>query len=93
MLTRDDTALCERLEFSFRQPALLLRALTHRSYSREHYELLEFLGDSVLGAVIARHLLEAYPALNEGDLSRLRSNLVKEETLAALAQQLGLGQR
>ena len=91
MLTRDDAALCERLDCSFRQPALLLRALTHRSYSSEHYERLEFLGDSVLGAVIARHLLEAYPALNEGDLSRLRSNLVKEETLATLAQQLDLG--
>jgi len=91
LLTRDDLALCERLDCTFRQPDLLLRALTHRSYSSGHYERLEFLGDSILGAVIARHLFDAYPALNEGDLSRLRSNLVKEETLALLAQQLDLG--
>jgi ribonuclease-3 len=70
---------------------LLERALTHRSYAPEHNERLEFLGDSVLGCVIAKHLYAAYPQLNEGDLSRLRSNLIKEETLAALARQLDLG--
>lgn len=92
MLTRDDALLCERLGCTFKQPALLQRALTHRSYSAGHYERLEFLGDSVLGAVIASHLFDAYPALDEGDLSRLRSNLVKEEALAQLAQSLELGQ-
>lgn len=67
------------------------RALTHRSYAPEHNERLEFLGDSVLGCVIAKHMYGSYPQLSEGDLSRLRSNLVREETLAELAQQLDLG--
>lgn len=84
-------ALCKRLGYVFAQPRLLERALTHRSHAPEHNERLEFLGDSVLGCVIAKHLYTAYPQLNEGDLSRLRSNLIKEETLAGLAQQLDLG--
>ena len=84
-------ALCKKLGHVFAQLQLLERALTHRSYAPEHNERLEFLGDSVLGCVIAKHLYTAYPQLNEGDLSRLRSNLIKEETLAGLAQQLDLG--
>jgi ribonuclease-3 len=83
--------LCRQLGHEFIQPQLLQRALTHRSYAPEHYERLEFLGDSILGCVIAQHLYTAFPALSEGELSRLRSNLVKEETLAILAQQLDLG--
>lgn len=85
------SALCTALGYQFRQPSLLQRALTHRSYAFEHYEKLEFLGDSVLGCVIASYLIAAYPDLAEGELSRLRSNLVKEETLVILAQQLDLG--
>ncbi|MGB8517887.1 MAG: ribonuclease III [Gallionella sp.] len=85
------TALCQRLGYTFQQPFLLQRALTHRSYAAEHYERLEFLGDSVLGCAIAHHLCIAFPQLTEGELSRLRSNLVKEETLVILAQQLDLG--
>ena len=85
------SSLCLALSYEFRQPALLQRALTHRSYAAEHYEKLEFLGDSVLGCVIASYLITAYPNLAEGELSRLRSNLVKEETLVILAQQLDLG--
>jgi ribonuclease-3 len=84
-------ALGKKLGHVFAQPQLLERALTHRSYAPEHNERLEFLGDSVLGCVIAKHLYASYPQLNEGDLSRLRSNLIKEETLAGLAQQLDLG--
>ncbi len=84
-------ALCTALGYQFNQPELLQRALTHRSYAAQHYEKLEFLGDSVLGCVIASYLIAAYPDLAEGDLSRLRSNLVKEETLVILAQQLDLG--
>lgn len=80
-----------RLGHVFSQPALLQRALTHRSYSPEHNERLEFLGDSVLGCIAAKYLYDNYPHLSEGELSRLRSNLVKEETLAILAQQLDLG--
>lgn len=83
--------LCSKLGYSFQQPQLLQRALTHRSYAPEHYERLEFLGDSILGCIIARYLFSTFPHLSEGELSRLRSNLVKEETLATLAQQLQLG--
>ena len=83
--------LCKKLGYAFKQLQLLQRALTHRSYAPEHNERLEFLGDSILGCVIAKHLYSNYPQLSEGELSRLRSNLVREETLAILAQQLDLG--
>lgn len=85
-------ALCRRLGYVFTQPQLLQRALTHRSHSQAHNERLEFLGDSVLNCVIAKHLFDAYPDLPEGDLSRLRSNLVNQQTLFILAQQLDLGE-
>jgi ribonuclease-3 len=85
------SALSSKLGYVFKQPQLLQRALTHRSYAPEHNERLEFLGDSILGCVIAKHLYSSYPQLSEGELSRLRSNLVREETLATLAQQLDLG--
>lgn len=88
---KSSSALCKRLGYVFAQPQLLQRALTHRSYAPEHNERLEFLGDSILGCVIAKYLYSNYPQLSEGELSRLRSNLVKEETLAGLAQQLDLG--
>lgn len=88
---RDSAELCRQLGYVFRQPQLLRRALTHRSYAPDHYERLEFLGDSVLGCVIAKYLYSEFPDLSEGDLSRLRSNLVKESTLVLLAQQLSLG--
>jgi ribonuclease-3 len=84
-------ALGKKFGHVFRQPQLLQRALTHRSYSPEHNERMEFLGDSVLGCVIAKYLYSNYPQLSEGELSRLRSSLVREETLALLAQQLDLG--
>jgi len=84
-------ALCKALGHVFTQPQLLQRALTHRSYAPEHNERLEFLGDSILGCVIAKYLYVSYPHLSEGELSRLRSNLVKEDTLVILAQQLSLG--
>jgi ribonuclease III len=89
-MSRD--ALCRKLGHVFTQPQLLQRALTHRSYSQAHYERMEFLGDSVLNCVIAKYLYEAYPDLTEGDLSRLRSNLVNQQTLFILAQQLHLGE-
>lgn len=83
--------MCSKLGYVFKQPQLLQRALTHRSYAAEHNERLEFLGDSLLGCVIAKYLYNEYPDLAEGDLSRLRSNLVKEPTLVILARQLDLG--
>ncbi len=85
-------ALCRQLGYVFTQPQLLQRALTHRSHSQAHYERLEFLGDSVLNCVIAKHLYDSFPDLPEGDLSRLRSNLVNQQTLFILAQQLHLGE-
>ncbi len=84
--------LCRQLGYEFTQPQLLQRALTHRSYSQAHNERLEFLGDSVLNCSVAKHLYDAYPDLPEGDLSRLRSNLVNQQTLFTLAQQLHLGE-
>lgn len=89
-MSRD--VLSRRLGYNFSQPGLLLRALTHRSYSAEHNERLEFLGDSVLNCVIASYLFDSFGHLPEGDLSRLRSNLVNQQTLFLLAQQLKLGE-
>ena len=76
----------------FTDPAQLERALTHRSKSRNNYERLEFLGDSVLNFVISAELYDRYPTLSEGDLTRLRASLVKKESLAGLARGLGLGE-
>jgi ribonuclease-3 len=86
-----NSVLGGKLGYVFRQSQLLQRALTHRSYAPEHNERMEFLGDSILGCVIAKYLYSHYPQLSEGELSRLRSSLVREETLATLAQQLDLG--
>jgi len=84
--------LCRQLCYEFNRPELLQRALTHRSHSPANYERLEFLGDSVLSCVISKHLYECFSELPEGDLSRLRSNLVNQQTLSILAQQLKLGE-
>lgn len=84
--------LCNEIGHIFTQPQLLQRALTHRSYSAEHNERLEFLGDSILNCVVAKYLYGIHPNLPEGDLSRLRSNLVNQQTLVILAQQLRLGE-
>jgi ribonuclease-3 len=79
------------LGYQFVRPELLLQALTHRSYGSPHNERLEFLGDSVLNCVMATVLFERFATLREGDLSRQRANLVKQDTLAGIAQSLGLG--
>ncbi len=70
---------------------LLRAALTHRSHSSPHNERLEFLGDSVLNCAIAAELYRRFPDLPEGDLSRLRANLVRQDSLHRLALELGLG--
>ena len=80
----------QRLQHVFSNPALLTRALTHRSFSADHYERLEFLGDSVLGLAISDLLYARLQDLPEGDLSRIRANLVRQETLHQLAVGLGL---
>jgi ribonuclease-3 len=88
-LTRT-ASLESRLGYQFRRAALLQQALTHRSYGAPHNERLEFLGDGVLGCVIAEQLHGRFADLAEGDLTRLRANLVREEALAGLARMLDL---
>lgn len=83
--------LSKKLGYTFKQAALLRQALTHRSYGSPHNERLEFLGDSVLSLAISSKLIHDFPKLTEGDLSRFRAHLVKEPTLAEIAQGLQLG--
>ena len=83
-------ALQKRLNHSFANPRLLERALTHRSFTADHNERLEFLGDSVLNLAVSGLLFERLSQLPEGDLSRVRANLVKQETLFQMAGPLGL---
>ena len=83
-------ALQKRLEHVFSNPQLLVQALTHRSFSSDHNERIEFLGDSVLNLAVAGLLYERLADLPEGDLSRARANLVKQETLHQVAMMLGL---
>jgi ribonuclease III len=83
-------ALQKRLQHEFTNPKLLALALTHRSFSADHNERVEFLGDSVLNLAVAGLLYEQLSDLPEGDLSRARANLVKEDTLHKLAVVLGL---
>jgi len=83
--------LAKRLSYSFSNMSLLEQALTHRSHSARNNERLEFLGDGALNFVIATQLYLKFPHLAEGDLSRLRAQLVKEATLSEIAQTLHLG--
>ena len=83
-------ALQKRLHHRFANPRLLERALTHRSFGADHNERLEFLGDSVLNLAVSGLLFAKLDTLPEGDLSRVRANLVKQDTLFGLAQALGL---
>ena len=88
----DLSALQDRLQHRFADSRLLERALTHRSFSAEHNERLEFLGDSVLNLAVAALLYGRLSKLPEGELSRVRANLVKQETLHQVAVTLGLPQ-
>ena len=81
-----------RLGHQFSNPDYLITALTHRSKSNENYERLEFLGDSILGFVIAEWLFNEFDELSEGKLSRMRSTLVRKETLALVARNLRIGE-
>ncbi len=83
-------ALQDRLGYRFAAAALLRQALTHRSHGATHNERLEFLGDSVLNCAVASLLYEKFGKLDEGDLSRVRANLVKQQTLFEVAQRLEL---
>ena len=86
------TKLSKKIGYSFNEPNLLIQALTHRSAKGEHNERLEFLGDSILGFVIAEALFEQFPKHDEGDLTRMRSSLVKGVTLAELGRNFNLGE-
>lgn len=83
-------ALARKINYSFDDVELFKLALTHRSKGSKNYERLEFLGDSILGFVVADFLYKKFPHLAEGKLSRMRSSLVRKETLAAVARELGL---
>ncbi|MEO8739466.1 MAG: ribonuclease III [Casimicrobiaceae bacterium] len=80
------------LGYVFHRPELQQQALTHRSFGADHNERLEFIGDSVLNCAIAWTLYQRFPSLPEGELSRMRANLVNKDTLHRLAQGLDLGQ-
>src|SRR5438477_2053320 len=101
----DPAALEQALAYTFRDPALLERALTHRSWAHEntpageeararllHNEALEFVGDSVLGLVVADALFRSHPGMTEGELSRMKHRLVSAQTLARAARDLQLGE-
>lgn len=91
-MSADFDELYKRLNYTFKQKTYLVNALTHRSRGSQNNERLEFLGDSILNFIIADALCDAYPDAPEGELSRLRSYLVKGETLANIARELDLGQ-
>ncbi len=83
--------LCRRLGYDFNDKALIDKALTHRSAGGTNNERMEFLGDSILGFVIADELYHKLSRADEGDMSRLRSSLVRGATLAELAREIDLG--
>lgn len=87
-----DSRLQQRLGHAFSNPALLVQALTHRSFGQPNNERLEFLGDSILNCVIAIALFERFGELKEGEMSRLRASLVRQEGLHRVAQTLDLGE-
>jgi ribonuclease-3 len=87
----------KRISHAFRDPALLERSLTHKSYANEnrvpsHNERMEFLGDSVLNLIVSEYLMKTCPDSTEGDLSRLRAAIVSEPALARVARTIGLGE-
>jgi ribonuclease-3 len=84
--------VCRLLGHDFADEGLLRRALTHRSASAEHNERLEFLGDAVIELVVTEWLYRGLPERGEGELTRLRARVVRRESLAELARELGLGE-
>lgn len=90
-MNADLNALQKRLGHSFATPALLRRALTHKSFGSEHNERLEFLGDAVLNLTISELLFQHFGDSSEGDLTRVRAHLVREDTLQRLARELEFG--
>ena len=90
-VTAAQDRLAERLGHAFTDTGLFVRALTHRSAGAGNNERLEYLGDAILTFLVAEHLCSAYPDAPEGKLTRLRSRIVRRESLAATARKLGVG--
>ena len=90
-MIQEPEKLARKLGLTFKQPILVKRALTHRSANADNNERLEFLGDSVLGFVIAERLYQKFTEADEGVLSRLRATLVNQTALANIARKLNLG--
>ncbi len=90
-MIKKHTALSKKLGISFNNPQIFTMALTHRSANSKNNERLEFLGDSILGFVVAQKLYDLFPSASEGVLSRLRASLVNQSSLAELARQHQLG--
>ncbi len=90
-MTKKPEVLCKKLGLTFSNPELFTMALTHRSFSSKNNERLEFLGDSILGFVIAEQLYQRFPNASEGVLSRLRASLVNQGSLAELARKHEIG--
>ncbi|WP_416192229.1 ribonuclease III [Neisseria sp. CCUG12390] len=84
-------AIQKHLGYEFRNAGLLQQALTHRSFNAKHNERFEFVGDAVLNYTVAKMLFDAFPKLTEGELSRLRANLVNEGVLAEIALEMNVG--
>lgn len=84
--------LCQKIGYKFKDESLLTMAITHRSFSADNNERIEFLGDSLLNMIIAEALYSRFPKLREGDLSRIRALLVSGKTLAELATEFQLGE-
>src|SRR5690349_10019351 len=82
----------ESIGYRFKDEALLMLALTHRSHGAAHNERLEFLGDSVVNCAVALALYRKFPASSEGELSRLRASLVSQPSLAEIARRYGFGE-
>lgn len=85
-------ALTLKINYSFHQKKLQQQALTHRSVGAENNERLEFLGDAIVNFMIAEAVCRQFPEASEGQLSRLRAELVKQESLAEISRQLSLGE-
>ena len=90
-MTKEVDRLEHYLHYSFTDKSLILTALTHRSFGKSNNERLEFLGDSILGYLVAERLFQRFSAAPEGALSRIRSSLVNQTTLSSIARELDLG--
>jgi len=90
LIKKDYQQLAKKLGYQFQDERLLIQALTHRSYKGAHNERLEFIGDSLLGMFVAEALYFNFPKATEGELTRMRSQIVKGQTLAEVAKEFGL---